>query len=243
MSAFKNGDLPEDKFRAASELLVKFRSQPEFQVINDALGWMWGHVDSAPIKVIASLSESRYYPMALRFGYEEIAYYLTSESRPKARLKTLYSVYKDVRRRIDYLDIEFKPYIDRLTKCVQTEQPIRSAFPDDEVKRRFCAPSALWPELEDLLVGIPDAMQQAGAERRIKLSTLEGHALRALMMEVATEAKSRALGRFYDAFLEFFVERVLCAFNSDGVTVWECVDDDQAFHEAIQCGLRAVEQP
>ena len=243
MNVYKNGEMPEEKLRAASELLSKFRSHPEFKVIAGALGWMWGHVDSAPIKVIASLSEPRYYPMALRFGYEELAYYLTSESRPKARLKTLYSVYKDARRRIDYLDTEFKSYIDRLTQCVQDKQPIWSAFPDDEVKRRFCAPSALWTELEDLLMGLPDAMQQAGSERRIKLSTLEGQALRALMMEVATEAKSRALGRFYDAFLEFFVERVHCAFNSDSVTVWECVDDDQAFHEAIQCGLRAVEQP
>lgn len=167
----------------------------------------------------------------------------TGEQRSRERIAALYSVYRMVRGRICQLDNEFRPYIDRLTNTVQAGQPIATAFPPERIRERFCSPALTWDETNDVFWGLPDTISLAGTARRLRLSCLEGAELQALMKELATEAKSRALSRFYVAFLAFFVERIALAYNSDGISVWSCVDEEYAFYLAIEAALTAVEHP
>lgn len=185
------------------------------------------------------------YQLALWVADAHLLSYLShkGEKRSRERIAALYSVYTTVRYRIRELNNEFRPYIDRLTNAVQKGLSIRTAFPPEAIKEAFCAPALNWHETDVVFWGLPDTMSYALPSQRLRLLSLEGKELHSLMSEVASKSKSQALSRFYDAFLAFFVERIELAFNSDGVTVWSCIDDEQAFSLAIDAGLTAVEYP
>lgn len=248
MSAYRSGEVSEDydaKIQASRELFRRFEARAEFEPLARLVRWLLASVDSAPIGLLTAIMEPGYYPLALRLQYEQFAHYLTigEQSRSRERLSALYSVYGVVRRRVDCLDTEFWPYIERLSESMHRGPSMQSVFPAEQVRERFCAPCLHWDEVEDVFWGLPDTIRAAGTDRRVRLSCLEGSELTALKKELASEAKSRALHRFYVAFLASFEERVMLALTNEGFAVRDCVDDDMAFSDAIHEGLRAVEQP
>lgn len=184
------------------------------------------------------------YPCDQWFNSDMLLMYLShfGETRSRERIAALRSVYSFARNRFSKLDDEFAGYINRLSTAYREGKPARSVFPPPEVREKFCEPALTYDECWDIYLGLPDTAPRSGS-RKVRLCQLEGDALKPLIRELASEAKSRALGRFYDAFLDHFEVQVGVAFNSDGVTVWSCVDSESGFFDALVEGFKAVETP
>lgn len=238
----------------SEQTIHEFENNANFKQLSKLIRWMSTETDSPLIKLLTAFSEPDYYPIALRLRYDEFASYLSSVysekgetyNRKREQIAALNAVYRTARNRIDYLDTHFKSYILRIGE-IEEINPYNLPLPPDEVRIAFCAPSYSSDcEIRDIFWGLPNISNQLSTERRIKLHALTGYELNKFMKEIASEAKSNALNRFYLAFLYDFAERVH-EFGRPGDVwgrdAWELVDEDRVYSDAIGSGLFAIEHP
>lgn len=238
MSVYKVGESEEyDKnARAASLVLDALSQDPELRIINDLVWRLLASLPSAPIKVVASFLDDRYYPLVLVLSSGEFSSYLSRNhgvpvvARSRERIAALRSVYETARRKIDFLDTEFRAYIERIADWSQIGLD-NLPFPPDQIRRRFCAPDLSDFEVNDILSGLPFISSDLG----VSMLTL------GKSTQLASKIKSCALNRFYLAFLSSFALRILDFDPS--ADVWSLVDSDETFSCAISDALLAVEYP
>ena len=247
MSIYKVGESEEyDKSaRVASQLLSTLSLEPNLKNIKELFWRFLYTIPSAPIKVLTSFSDDRYYPLVLSLRPSEFGAYLSRNhgvvvaARSREQIAALLSVYETARSRIDLLDIEFRKYIDRLSNMDQSDlENIR--FPPDKIMRRFCAPALLYFETKDILLGLPRTASE-NIPNGLLISSLPDTALMDLKIR-ASKIKSHALNRFYLAFLSSFALWILDRSESS-TDAWTHLESGEAFSCAISDGLLAVEYP
>lgn len=247
MSVYKVGE-SEDYDRstkAASQLLDRLTREPELKIVKDLFWRLLHSLPSAPIKVLASFSDDRYYPLVLCLDPREFGSYLSLNhgdvvaARSRERIAALLSVYEAARSRIDFLDTEFRAYIARFSIKDQIDLD-NLPFPSDKIMRRFCAPALHYFEAKEILLGLPDTTDELVPD---DLSIFDlSPPISRKRNELASRIKSRALNRFYLAFLNSFALRIL-NYLEPGTDPWSLLESGEAFSCAISDGLCAVEYP
>jgi hypothetical protein len=247
MSVYKVGESEEyDKSaRVARQLLSTLSLDPNLQNIKELFWKFLYSIPSAPIKVLTSFSDNRYYPLVLSLRPGEFGTYLSQRqgvvvaARSREQIAALLSVYETARSRIDLLDTEFRKYIDQISKMDQSDlENLR--FPPDKIMQRFCAPALLYSETKDILLGLPCTASE-NIPNDLLISSLSDLALVELK-ELASKIKSRALNRFYLAFLSSFALRFIDCYEPPA-DAWSLLESGEAFSCAIADGLLAVEYP
>lgn len=247
MSVYKPGESEEyDKSaQAARQLLDRLAREPELKTVK-ALFWRLLHsLPSAPIKVLASFADDRFYPLVLSLEPREFSSYLALShgevvaARSRERIAALSSVYEVARSRIDLLDTEFRPFIDQLDSRNQVDIDNLS-LPPDRIMRQFCAPALYYFEVKDILLGLPDTTGELDPGDLLNLNSPQFDSRK--LRELASDIKSRALNRFYLSFLSSFAIQMDDHLESDA-DVWSTLNSGEVFSCAISDALYAVEYP
>jgi hypothetical protein len=243
LSAYKGGECEEyDKAaQAAGHVLARLAREPGLKVVQTLLWRFLSSLPSAPVRILASSSDPRYHPLVLDLCPREFGSYLSRShgaavaARSRERIAALFSVYEVARSRIDLLDIEFGLYIGRIANKDEIDLE-NLPFPPEQLMRRFCAPALYHWEAKDILLGLPNSASEFAPGDLLNAQSVPQE-----LRKLASQIKSRALNRFYFAFLNTFALRVLD--HEPRANVWSLLDSGEAFSDAISNALFFVEYP
>ena len=246
----ESGANHDSEIEKARGLIDKLHRDSELRPIYDLLvGYASNQAHTAPLKLVVGFMDNNVFPVSIYMDQDYLLYYVkyhvapNDKSTPSVshRINGICRIFSFCQQRADCLDPMFSKFLCLLNESDEHTPSARLKLPS-ALRDRFCSPlggaymAHIWREL---YFGLPDTYEITSSYERKELAEEKNTSASKRMREVAQTGFCLAMGRFYDSFLDSFIERYWDFGGYEDAHV--VCTEEIAFHEAVIAGLSAVE--